>query len=72
MAAQVVHRRGRLVVVALGLAVAVAKFGGPAGAQAVGLGTAESFAVLAGSTVTNTGPSVNNGNVGVSPWTAVV
>lgn len=41
-------------------------------AQAVGLGTADTFAVLAGSTVTNTGPSVVGGNVGVNPGSAIV
>jgi uncharacterized protein with beta-barrel porin domain len=40
-------------------------------AQAV-LGTAQTYGVLAGSTVTNTGPSVLMGNVGVSPGSAIV
>jgi hypothetical protein len=42
------------------------------GAQApVGLGTAGNFAVLAGSAVTNTGPSVISGSLGLAPGSAV-
>jgi hypothetical protein len=37
----------------------------------VGLGTAGSFAVLAGQTVTNTGPSVVTGDIGVGSGTSV-
>jgi len=39
----------------------------PASAAPIGLGEATSFSVLAGQAVTNTGPSVISGNVGVSP-----
>jgi hypothetical protein len=37
----------------------------------IGLGVAAPFAVVAGSTITNTGPSVISGDVGLSPGTAV-
>jgi hypothetical protein len=58
--------------IALSLVLGVAA-ASPAGAAQppIGLGTASAFAVLAGTTVTNTGSSTISGDVGVSPGTAV-
>lgn len=71
------HRWSTAVVAVSTTAVMVvlgAVVGAPAASAAqapVGLGTANSFAVLAGQTVTNTGPSVVSGSIGLSPGTAV-
>ncbi len=61
-------RRSRLIGIALAM---IAVFALPAAAQAapVGLGTAGPFVVLGGTKVTNVGPSVLNGNLGISPGT---
>ncbi len=52
-------------------ALVVASAGNTMSQVAPTLGAAESFGVLGGVTVTNTGPTVVNGNLGVSPGTAV-
>ena len=67
------HRASRRVVaMACGLVTIFAVGTLAAAAEApVGLGTSSSFAVLGGTTVTNTGPTVVSGDLGVSPGSAV-
>jgi len=67
--ATAVHRAGLIAVVLATVVVSGAT--AHAAQPRVGLGTAESFAILAGTTVTNTGPTVISGDLGVSPGSAV-
>jgi len=60
-----------VVIAAATAALALLPNDASAAQQRVGLGTAESAAILAGSSVTNVGPSTINGDLGLSPGTAV-
>jgi len=63
-------RFGVASVAALGLVVAL-PFSAQAAAIPVPLGTANSFVVLAGAGITNTGPTTLNGNLGTFPTTSI-
>jgi hypothetical protein len=61
----------KISIASVALIASLALAGSSPAATSVGLGTANSFAILAGAGVTNTGPSVINGDLGTSPNPAV-
>ena len=60
-----------LAVTAAAIGLAVPSTSAGAATSSPTLGTAGGYSVLAGSTVTNTGPSVLGGELGVSPGSAI-
>lgn len=64
--------RLRRLAIALAACFGLAALPGAAQAAPVNLATVSPFVVLGGATVTNTGPSVLNGDLGVAPGTALV
>jgi len=63
------HMMYLCLIVSMGFAALL--YGASPSLAAISLGSAQSFGVLGGSTVTNTGASVITGNLGVSPGSAV-
>jgi LPXTG-motif cell wall-anchored protein len=71
MTASIRRTSSLALVAAFGLACVWGTSDAHAATATVGLGTAASYAITAGTTITNTGPSTVRGNLGLSPGSAV-